>query len=197
MSLSAEDLRHLEPTLLVLLAEFLVVFPGVEDEVVESPESRAQTDRDTAWMEAALAEADLAYARREVPVGCVLVGADGVEIARGYNLRETLLDATAHAEMVALRAAASKAPSWRLDGVTAYVTLEPCIMCAGAFVHARIERVVYGCDDPKGGALQSLYTIGQDARLNHRFAVTRGVLAEACASRLRSFFAELRAMGKK
>ncbi|WP_394844698.1 tRNA adenosine(34) deaminase TadA [Pendulispora brunnea] len=153
--------------------------------------------RDVTWMQAALAEADAAAARLEVPVGCILVGADGVEIARGYNLRETWLDATAHAEMVALRAAAAKAPSWRLDGVTAYVTLEPCIMCAGAFVHARITRVVYGCDDPKGGALHSLYNIAQDTRLNHRYEVTRGVLAEECASRLRAFFAALRAQGKK
>ncbi|WXA89861.1 nucleoside deaminase [Pendulispora rubella] len=148
-------------------------------------------------MQLALAEADAAAARLEVPVGCILVGADGVEIARGYNLREALLDATAHAEMVALRAAAAKAPSWRLDGVTAYITLEPCIMCAGAFVHARIARVVYGCDDPKGGALHSLYTVGQDTRLNHRYEVTRGVLADECAARLRAFFAALRAQGKK
>ncbi|WP_394834195.1 tRNA adenosine(34) deaminase TadA [Pendulispora rubella] len=153
--------------------------------------------RDTTWMQLALAEADAAAARLEVPVGCILVGADGVEIARGYNLREALLDATAHAEMVALRAAAAKAPSWRLDGVTAYITLEPCIMCAGAFVHARIARVVYGCDDPKGGALHSLYTVGQDTRLNHRYEVTRGVLADECAARLRAFFAALRAQGKK
>ncbi|HWL88223.1 MAG TPA: nucleoside deaminase, partial [Polyangiaceae bacterium] len=103
----------------------------------------------------------------------------------------------AHAEMIALRAAAATAPSWRLDGVTAYVTLEPCVMCAGAFVHARIARVVYGCDDPKGGAVHTLYTMGQDSRLNHRFEVTRGVLADECATRLRSFFAELRAQGKK
>ncbi|WP_394824377.1 nucleoside deaminase [Pendulispora albinea] len=154
-------------------------------------------DRDIAWMEVALAEADAAHAKREVPIGCILVDAGGMEIARGHNLRETLLDATAHAEMVALRAAATKAPSWRLDGVTAYVTLEPCVMCAGAFVHARIARVVYGCDDPKGGALHSLYTVGQDTRLNHRFPITRGVLADACASRLRTFFAALRAQGKK
>ncbi len=148
-------------------------------------------------MKAALAEADAAAAREEVPVGCILVDATGAEIGRGHNLRETLLDATAHAEMVALRAAAAKAPSWRLDGVTAYVTLEPCVMCAGAFVHARVSRVVYGCDDPKGGALHTLYTIGQDVRLNHRYAITRGVLAEQCAGRLRSFFGALRAKQRK
>jgi len=108
---------------------------------------------------------------------------------------QTALNAVA--EMIALRAAAATAPSWRLDGVTAYVTLEPCVMCAGAFVHARIARVVYGCDDPKGGAVHTLYTMGQDSRLNHRFEVTRGVLADECATRLRSFFAELRAQGKK
>jgi tRNA(adenine34) deaminase len=95
--------------------------------------------------------------------------------------------------MIAIRAAAQKLGSWRLDGATAYVTLEPCAMCAGALVLARVARVVYGCDDPKGGAVVTLYAIGQDARLNHRFALTSGVLAAECAERLRSFFAVLRA----
>jgi len=144
----------------------------------------------------ALAEADAAASKGEVPVGCVLVE-EGAVVARGHNLRETLADPTAHAEMVALRAAAERAKSWRLDGVTAYVTLEPCVMCAGALVHARVARVVYGCDDPKGGALTTLYRIGDDARLNHRFDVVGGVLADECAARLRAFFAALRAQGKK
>jgi tRNA(adenine34) deaminase len=148
-------------------------------------------------MRVALAEADAAAAAGEVPVGCVLVDAHGAELARGHNLREASQDPTAHAEMIAIRAAAARVGSWRLDGATAFVTLEPCAMCAGAFVHARVARVVYGCDDPKGGAVVTLYTIGQDAKLNHRFALERGVLAEECAMRLRLFFARLRAQGKK
>lgn len=145
----------------------------------------------------ALAEADAAARLGEVPVGCVLIDRGGVEVARGHNLRESLADPTAHAEMVAIREAARKLGSWRLDGVIAYVTLEPCAMCAGALVHARVARVVYGCDDPKGGAVTTLYPIGQDPRLNHCFELTRGVLADACADRLRQFFAALRAQGKK
>jgi len=152
---------------------------------------------DDEWMRVALAEADAAAAVGEVPVGCVLVGPDGSEVARGRNAREALQDPTAHAEVVAVREASKLVGSWRLDGVTAFVTLEPCAMCAGALVHARVARVVYGCDDPKGGAVTTLYPIGQDDRLNHRFAVTRGVLQTECADRLRAFFASLRAQGKK
>ena len=148
-------------------------------------------------MSVALDEADAAAAVGEVPVGCVLVSADGMELARGRNEREALNDPTAHAEMIAIRAAAQMRGSWRLDGVIAYVTLEPCPMCAGALVHARVGRVVYGCDDPKAGAVTTLFSIGQDMRLNHRFTVRRGVLATECADRLRSFFASLRAQGKK
>jgi len=154
-------------------------------------------DDDERWMMAALAEADHAMAKREVPVGCVIVGEGGAVLGRGHNLRETLQDPTAHAEMVALRAAAAALGTWRIERATAYVTLEPCVMCAGALVHARVARVVYGCDDPKGGALVTLFAIGEDARLNHRFETTRGVLATACAERLRAFFAGLRAEGKK
>lgn len=148
-------------------------------------------------MQRALEEADAAARLGEVPVGCVLVDASGAELACGHNLRETEADPSAHAEMIAIRAAAKKLGSWRLEGVTAYVTLEPCAMCAGALVLARVARVVYGCDDPKGGMVHTLGTIGQDDRLNHRFDLTRGVLAEACADRLRAFFADLRAQGKK
>jgi tRNA(adenine34) deaminase len=150
-----------------------------------------------AWMHIALSEADAAAQKGEIPIGCVLVGADGREVARGHNLRESTNDPTAHAEMIAIRAAAAKLRSWRLEGITAYVTLEPCAMCAGALVLARVARVVYGCDDPKGGMVATLDTIGRDARLNHRFDLTRGVLETACADKLRSFFAELRAQGKK
>ena len=154
-------------------------------------------DTDEEWMRRALSESDEASARGEVPVGCVLVDAQGCELARGHNLRETLNDATAHAEMVAVRAASARLASWRLEGATAYVTLEPCAMCAGALVLARVARVVYGCDDPKGGAVETLYAIGRDGRLNHRFELTRGVLADEAADRLRAFFAALRAQGKK
>ena len=152
---------------------------------------------DEEWMREALAEADAAATLGEVPVGCIVVDADGTELARAHNLRERLRDPTAHAEMLAIRAAAGTRPSWRLDGATAFVTLEPCVMCAGALMHARVSRVVYGCDDPKGGAVTTLFTVGQDARLNHRFEVVGGVLAPDASERLRAFFGRLRTLGKK
>jgi tRNA(adenine34) deaminase len=152
---------------------------------------------DAEWMRVALAEADEAASEGEVPVGCVVVSCAGEEVARGRNARESLQDPTAHAEILAIRAAAQASGSWRLDGTTAYVTLEPCAMCAGALVHARVARVVYGCSDPKGGAVSTLFSIGRDERLNHRFEVTTGVLEGECSERLRSFFAALRALGKK
>ncbi|MBX3209857.1 MAG: tRNA adenosine(34) deaminase TadA [Labilithrix sp.] len=153
------------------------------------------TDDD--WMREALAEADRAASLGEVPVGCVLVDAGGARVAAGHNLRETDADPTAHAEVVAIRAAAKALGSWRLEGHTLFVTLEPCVMCAGALVNARIARVVWGCDDPKAGACATLFSIGQDTRLNHRFTTTRGVLEAECADRLKRFFAALRAQGKK
>jgi tRNA(adenine34) deaminase len=152
---------------------------------------------DEEWMRVALDEADAAAAVGEVPVGCVIVGSDGAELARAHNLRESLADPTAHAEMLAMRHASLRLGTWRLEGTTAYVTLEPCVMCAGALIHARVARVVYGCDDPKGGAVRTLFTIGGDARLNHRFDVTFGVLAHESAGRLSAFFGRLRALGKK
>jgi tRNA(adenine34) deaminase len=145
------------------------------------------------WMRVALAEADAAARAGEVPVGCVVVDAHGRELARGRNAREDQADPTAHAEMIAVREAAARLLSWRLDGATAYVTLEPCAMCAGAFVLARVARVVFGCRDPKGGAIESMFGIGVEPRLNHRFEVLSGVLAEESAERLRRFFAALRA----
>jgi len=148
-------------------------------------------------MRLALDEAEIAAREGEIPIGCVIRGADGRELGRGHNQREQLNDVSAHAEIVALRRAAKGVASWRLIGVTAYVTLEPCPMCAAALVHARVSRVVYGCDDPKGGGAFSLYEIGQDSRLNHQFAITRGVLADVAAVRLRDFFARLRRAGKK
>jgi tRNA(adenine34) deaminase len=148
---------------------------------------------DTDWMTLALAEADAAAAAGEVPVGCVVVAADGEQIGRGRNGREALADPTAHAEMMAIRAAASRVGGWRLEGASAFVTLEPCAMCAGALVLARVARLVYGCADPKAGAVKTLYSIGRDARLNHRFEVVDGVLEGECSDRLRLFFAALRA----
>lgn len=146
---------------------------------------------DEKFMAAAMAEAELAARQGDVPVGCVLVRG-GEIIASGYNLRERVQDPTAHAEVIALRSAAVRMRSWRLLDVTCYVTLEPCAMCAGALVHARVPRVVYGCDDPKAGAVRSLYAIGQDGRLNHRFELSTGVLGEACSQQLSGFFAAIR-----
>ena len=152
-----------------------------------------RTDED--WMRMALDEADLAASKGEVPVGAVLVASDGCEVGRGHNARETMADPTAHAEMVAIREASARVLGWRLEGVTAYATLEPCAMCAGALVHARVSRVVYSCADPKGGAIDTMFGIGRDARLNHRFEVTAGVLRDESAERLRRFFAALRRRG--
>jgi tRNA(adenine34) deaminase len=152
---------------------------------------------DAGWMREALAEADVAASLGEVPIGCVVVDANGVELARGHNLRETDADPTAHAEVVAIRSAAKKISSWRLEGCTLYVTLEPCPMCAGALVNARMKRVVWGCDDPKAGAVSTFFGIGIDPRLNHRFEIEKGVLGDECADRLKRFFAALRAQGKK
>lgn len=148
---------------------------------------------DVDWMTLALAEADAAATEGEVPVGCIIVDAGGREIGRGRNAREALADPTAHAEMIAIRAAAVRVAGWRLEGASAYVTLEPCAMCAGALVLARVSRVVFGCADPKAGAVSTLYAIGRDARLNHRFEVVQGVLEDECGERLRRFFSALRA----
>lgn len=150
------------------------------------------TTDDEQWMKAAIAEARLAEAEGEVPVGAVIVHA-GEIIGRGRNLRETTQDPTAHAEMIALREAAHALGSWRLIDTSLYVTLEPCPMCAGALVNARVPRVVWGCDDPKAGATQTLYTIGSDARLNHRFECVPGVLGDQCAALLSEFFGAIRA----
>ncbi len=149
---------------------------------------------DQRWMLEALAEARAAGADGEVPVGAVLV-ADGRVVSRGRNRRERTGDPTAHAEMEALRGAVDPASPgrWRQLGATMYVTLEPCAMCMGALILARVERLVYGCPDPKGGAAETLYRLGDDERLNHRVAVTGGVLAEESADLLRSFFKRLRA----
>lgn len=149
------------------------------------------------WMAEALREADAAANARDVPVGCVIVDAEGRELSRGCNRRERDQDPTAHAEIVALRKAAARRRCWRLDGVTVYVTLEPCPMCAGALVNARVARLVYGARDAKAGAIDSAFRIGNGASLNHEFIVIAGVEEKACVERLRKFFECLRAAGEK
>ena len=146
---------------------------------------------DSYWMGIALREAKKAGDRGEVPIGAVVVK-DGAVIGRGYNLRETRHDPSAHAEMIAIRSASRKLGSWRLSGASLYVTLEPCIMCMGAIILARIERVIFGCFDPKAGAAGSLYDLSNDSRLNHRFFLESGVLQEECSAILSCFFAALR-----
>jgi tRNA(adenine34) deaminase len=146
---------------------------------------------DERYMALALAEARAAAAAGEVPVGCVIVSSGRV-IGRGHNLREAECDPTAHAEIVALRQAAKAAGFWRVTPATCYVTCEPCPMCAGALVNARVDRLVFGCADPKAGACGTLYDIPRDVRLNHRMEVTAGVMGEECAGLLREFFRERR-----
>ena len=147
---------------------------------------------DERFMALAIEQAAHAAEMGDVPVGCVLVH-DGEVIATGANLRERTKDPTAHAEMIAMRAAAVRFRSSRLLETTLYVTLEPCAMCAGAMVLARVPRLVYGCDDPKAGAVRSLFNIGQDPRLNHRFELTHGVLGPQCSQQLSGFFERIRA----
>ena len=145
-----------------------------------------------AMMTEALEEARLAVGHDDVPVGAVVVAADGRIVGRGRNRREVDGDPTAHAEVVAIREAAEALGTWRLDGCTLYVTLEPCTMCAGAVVQSRIATLVYGADDAKAGAVVSLFDTVRDPRLPHTPAVVRGVLAEESSTLLREFFAERR-----
>jgi tRNA(adenine34) deaminase len=147
-------------------------------------------------MRLALEEAELALKEGEVPIGAVIVHGERV-VGRAHNQREQLRDPTAHAEMIAITQAASALGSWRLDGCTLYVTLEPCPMCAGAILQARIPTVVYGAADPKAGAVQTLYRLLEDPRLNHRCQIVARVLAERCSEILRRFFQEQRRLGKK
>ena len=148
------------------------------------------------FMGKALEQARAAAEIGEVPIGAVIV-CDGEIVAVGSNSREIDADPTAHAEMIAVRQAASVLGRWRLDGCTVYVTLEPCPMCAGALHAARVEACVYGAVDPKAGALGTLYDIASDTRLNHRYEVTAGVLAEESSALLKEFFARLRARGRE
>jgi tRNA(adenine34) deaminase len=144
-------------------------------------------------MRAALAQAALALPAGDVPVGAVVVGPDGTVVGRGHNVREAEGDPTGHAEVRALREAAGALGEWRLSGCTLVVTLEPCTMCAGALVLARVDRLVYGADDPKAGAVGSLWDVVRDRRLNHRPEVVGGVLAAECGDLLRAFFRDQRA----
>ena len=155
-----------------------------------------QHETDEKFMRLALNEAQKALKQQEVPIGAVVV-AGGAVIGRGHNLVETLADPTAHAEMQALTAAAATLGGKYLQECTLYVTVEPCIMCAGLMHQARIDRCVYGAKDPKAGALGTLYQINEDERLNHRFEVTPGVLEDECAGLLSGFFAKLRARRKR
>ncbi|TEB08584.1 tRNA-specific adenosine deaminase [Pelotomaculum schinkii] len=143
------------------------------------------------YMREALAEAEKAYALGEVPIGAVVV-LDGEVIGRGHNLREFLKDSTAHAEVLALREAASRMGDWRLNGTVVYSTIEPCPMCAGAMVQFRVKTLVYGAADPKAGAVDSVIDVVRQPRFNHQVEVVAGVLEEECRSIIRRFFRELR-----
>ncbi len=142
-------------------------------------------------MDRAIIEASKAKEKAEVPIGCVIVR-DGRVIARAHNLRETTNDPAAHAELLAIRKAAKKLGNWRLLDTTLYVTLEPCLMCMGAIILARVPLVVFGCFDPKSGAAGSLYDLSSDSRLNHRFELVSGIKGDICSNLLKEFFAGLR-----
>jgi tRNA(adenine34) deaminase len=146
---------------------------------------------DEHWMKLALEQAERAREESEVPVGAVVVF-EGELLALGRNRREQEQDPLAHAEVLALRQAATRRGTWRLNGCTLYVTLEPCAMCTGALVNARVSRLVFGTEDPKAGFCGSLGDLARDPRLNHRLEVTAGVLAEECSRLLREFFVERR-----
>ncbi len=155
-----------------------------------------QDEIDRRFMRDALELARQALESEDVPVGALVVY-EGCVIGRGFNQRERLHDPTAHAEMLALTAAAEYLGQWRLDGCTMYVTLEPCAMCAGALVLARMSRLVFGATDPKAGACGSLFEIPSDSRLNHQVETVSGVLAEPAAELLRAFFQHRRSLGEK
>ena len=169
--------------------------PNMNEKSTESTSATQTADKDIIFMQAAMAEADIALSLGEVPIGAVVVF-ESVIIGRGHNLRETSNDPTTHAEMVAIRQAAEHIGHWRLLETTLYVTLEPCVMCMGAMILARVPRLVYACRDPRAGAVGSIYDFAQDDRFNHKVEVTEGVLGEECSQMLSGFFKELRA-GKK
>ena len=144
-------------------------------------------EKEVRFMKEAIKEAKKAELIDEVPIGCVIVANDKV-IARGHNLRESKSDPTMHAEIVAIRKACKKANSWRLEGATLYVTVEPCSMCAGAILWARTDRVVYGASDPKGGSLGTSFNLYEMPNLNHHPEITKGVLKDECAELIKRFF---------
>lgn len=152
--------------------------------------------KDEFYMGKALEQARIAAAVGEIPIGAVIIY-EKKAIARAYNLRESLPCATAHAELLAIEKACRALQRWRLSGCTLYVTVEPCPMCAGAIVNSRLDRVVYGCDDPKAGAVRSLFQIVDNPALNHRVEVTSGVRADECAAVMRDFFRSRRQQKKK
>lgn len=147
-----------------------------------------QQKLDEKWMKRALGLAEKAAAQGEVPVGAILVGPDGLPLAQSYNHRETWQSPLAHAEAIVLHTASKKIHNWRLEDCTLYVTLEPCLMCAGALLQSRVRRVVYGAKDPRGGAVESLYKTFEDSRLNHQIEITSGVLEKECSEILTEFF---------
>lgn len=155
----------------------------------------SQIEHNQKFMRMAMEAARVAEENGDVPIGVVIVHEDRI-IGRAWNQRQQLNDPTAHAEIIALTQAAAALESWRLNGCTIYVTLEPCTMCAGALVLARIDRLVYGCSDPKAGACGSLYNVVQDERLNHQIEMTAGVLAADCSKQLHEFFAKRRIENK-
>jgi tRNA(adenine34) deaminase len=161
--------------------------PGVQSK----RDTERIVDVHSKWMGWALREAEVAFSRGEVPVGAVVLFEDQI-IGRGYNQTETLQDPTAHAEMIALSAAANSLNSWRLENCSLYVTLEPCAMCAGAIVLARIQQIFIGAMDPKAGACGSLRNILQDHRLNHQVTIESGIMEKGCSDLLKTFFKQLR-----
>ena len=163
----------------------------MSDPVTTSPHNGPVAADDESAMRLAIAEARIAGLAGEVPVGAVVV-VDGAVVASGHNEREKQTDPTAHAELTAIREAARVLGSWRMENATLYVTLEPCPMCAGALVAARVGKLVFGAADPKAGACGSLYNLCADPRLNHELPVTPGVLADECGALLSEFFAGLR-----
>ena len=149
----------------------------------------SRSDRDwSKYMERAIELARVAESKGDVPVGAVVVNLDGKIIAEAHNERELLQDPTAHAEVLAIRKAAEAQKTWRLDGCTLVVTLEPCVMCAGALSLSRIDRIIFGAHDPRAGATGSIYQVHDDKRLNHRIETIAGVLADECRDMLVSFF---------
>lgn len=157
----------------------------------DTENTQTSASADERFMRMALEQALHAQELGEVPIGAVVVH-EGEVVAQACNRREIDADPASHAEFLALKQAAAALGRWRLSGCTVYVTLEPCLMCAGLMYQARVDRCVYGCPDPKAGALGTLYQVNEDERLNHRFEVTSGVCADECAGLLKSFFSKLR-----